>query len=183
MINHTNDPGSFGDTYTMSAEEKSATKVFLIDDEPLILELYEVFLATAGFDNVYAFSDSVEAIETLRFLTPSIILTDIHMPEVSGNFLIKLIRTYEHLRTVPVVAITSDKAEESQKITMRKGADLVMHKPVNSATLAKCVTQVMASTNKLKIQLSEADQREQKLNEQKKAAMMSLESDLRNMMR
>lgn len=170
-------------TSRLTTEQIEAAKIFLIDDEPILLELYEVYLSAVGFKQISSFTDSVEAVETLRYITPSIILTDIVMPEVSGNFLIKLIRTYEHLRTVPIVAVTSNTDTESQETIMRKGADSVMHKPVDAKSLTDRVFQTLESTLKLKNQLSVAQARENQKSEQKKAQMMTVESDLRHMMR
>lgn len=170
-------------TRQLGAEQLKSAKIFLIDDEPIILELFEVFLRNAGFQEIFPFTDSVEAVETLRYLTPSIILTDINMPEVSGNFLIKLIRTYEHLRTVPIIAITSNASREGVETTIRKGADAVINKPVDEKTLTEKVTQILQSTLRLKQQISDAEEREQQLIEKKKAQMISVESNLRDMMR
>lgn len=167
----------------LTSHQKKSAKIFLIDDEPIILELFEVYLTDAGFRSIFAFTDSVEAVETLRFVTPSIILTDISMPEVSGNFLIKLIRTFDHLSAVPIVAITSNTTEEAQESILRKGADAVIHKPVDAKILCDKVFQILESTLRLQNQISEADEREQKQNEQKKAEMISIESDLRDLMR
>lgn len=164
-------------------EQLQSAKIFLIDDEPIIVELFEVYLRDAGFQNIFPFTDSVEAIETLRYVTPSIILTDISMPEVSGNFLIKLIRTYEHLQTVPIVAVTSNTTAEALESTIRKGADAVIHKPVDEKTLTEKVIKILQSTNRLKQQISVADEREQQLMDEKKAQLRCFESNLRDMMR
>lgn len=175
--------GSKHEPFKLTTEQINDAKIFLIDDEPIILELYEVYLQEAGFSKIYSFTDSVEAIETLRHLTPSIILTDITMPEVSGNFLIKLLRTYEHLQAVPIVAVTSNTDEDAQESILRKGADFVMHKPVDAEMLTAKVFKILESALKLKTQLCEAQARENKKSEIKKAEMRSVESDLRDMLR
>jgi DNA-binding NarL/FixJ family response regulator len=105
------------------------------------------------------------------------------MPEVSGNFLIKLIRTYEHLRTVPIVAVTSDTDDETREGILRKGANRVMYKPVDKAKIVDCVRRSIESHRKLTLQLSKAKSREQAQSEQKNAEQISLESNLRNLMR
>lgn len=171
------------DNSRLTNEQMENAKIFLIDDEPIVLELYETYLSATGFSQIYSFTDSVEAIETLRFLTPSIILTDISMPEVSGNFLIKLLRTYEHLQTVPIVAVTSNTDAGAQESILRKGADSVMHKPVDAKSLSDRVLQILESSLKLENQLSQAEQRETVKTEEKKAQMRNVESDLRDMMR
>lgn len=170
-------PASAADEQILSA------KIFLIDDEPIIIELFEAYLREAGFQNIFPFTDSVEAIETLRYVTPSIILTDINMPEVSGNFLIKLIRTYEHLRTVPIVAVTSNTTKEANETTLRKGADAIVHKPVDETTLIGKVVQILETTMRLKQQIFDADEREQQRIDERKAQLRSFESNLRDMMR
>ncbi|QEG21774.1 response regulator [Mariniblastus fucicola] len=167
----------------LTQEQKESAKIFLIDDEPIILEIFSVYLAEAGFSNIFAFSDSVEAIETLRFVTPSIILTDINMPEVSGKFLIKLIRTFEHLRTIPIVAVTSNTEEAEQEAIIRNGADSIVHKPVDAKKLTDAVLLTLEGSFRLKNQITEAEQREQHRMEQKKAALISFESNLRDLMR
>ena len=172
-----------GNAPGLTTEQKQAAKIFLIDDEPIILELFEVYLREAGFEQIFPFTESVEAVETLRYVTPSVILTDINMPEVSGNFLIKLIRTFDHLRTVPIVAVTSNASEEAHETTVRKGADVVLNKPVDGDILLRTVNQILHSAILLQQKISENEEREQQRMNQKKADQISFESNLRNMMR
>ena len=174
---------SAADPALPNCEGMESAKIFMIDDEPIVLELFEAYLTDAGFRNIFAFTDSVEAIETLRFVTPCIILTDINMPEVSGKFLIKLIRTFDHLRTVPIVAVTSITGREEQKSILRKGADSVMHKPVDDQMLTTKVIQTLESSYRLKHQITEAEERKHQLTNKKKAKMRTVESDLRDMLR
>ncbi len=167
----------------LGQEELESAKIFLIDDEPIVLELYEEYLSAAGFTQIFSFTDSVEAIETLRYLTPSIIVTDITMPEVSGTFLIKLLRTYEHLQTVPVVAATANNDKAMLEGLLRKGADAIIQKPVSVETFAQVIKQILQSTLKLQNQIAVAEEHEQQKSDQKKAEMISIESNLRDMMR
>jgi len=182
-MSHPNSAIALNAMTKLTNEQKQSAKIFMIDDEPIVLNLFEAFLAEAGFKKIFPFTDSAEAIETLRFVTPSIILTDINMPEVSGSFLIKLIRTFEHLRTVPILAVTSNTSEQDREIILRKGADAVIHKPVDDSELVDKVSLMLGSTLRLKDRLSEADEIEQQRVNKKKAEMMSVESSLRDMMR
>ena len=54
---------------------------------------------------------------------------------------------------------------------------------MDKKTLTVKISQILKSTLKLQNQISEAEEREQELVEQKKKDAMSLESNLRNLMR
>lgn len=69
---------------------------FIIDDEPLALELMEnyvrrtPFLSCAG-----SFSNGIDAFAALKHSSVQIIFMDIHMPYISGLELAKIIDTYQ----------------------------------------------------------------------------------------
>jgi CheY-like chemotaxis protein len=158
-------------------------KIFLIDDEKIVTKLFEMYLQRNGFANTFAFNDSAEAIETLRFVSPDLILTDIHMPEVSGSFLTKLVRTFKHLDSVPIVAVTADSREEIRDGILRKGANSVLYKPVTESELIATVKELVEDSIDRKNKKF-ADHAQHKLKmKQRKAHVMSRESELRNLMR
>lgn len=119
---------------------KSAYQIFLIDDEQVVLELYSSVLRDAGYRNVHAYSKAEDAISMLRCLRPNLILTDIHMPDVSGIVLTTLIREFEHLESIPIVAITADSREETATQVLQLGADAVVLKPLTPDDLIDQVT-------------------------------------------
>lgn len=121
---------SMGQTTGMNQVAES--EIVIIDDEPLILELYEHYLSTSGFKNIRVFSSSVDAIESLKWDTPDLVFTDINMPGVNGNFLVRLIRRYPRFALVPVIAITSDTSDETRDYLMEHGASAVVHKPIDA---------------------------------------------------
>lgn len=69
---------------------------FIIDDEPLAVELMESyvrrtpFLACAG-----SFTNGIDAFAALKHIPVQIIFMDIHMPYISGLELAKIIDTYQ----------------------------------------------------------------------------------------
>ena len=139
----------------------------MIDDEALILELYEVFLSQAGYTELHSFTDSVEAIETLKYVTPDLILTDLQMPEVSGNFLIKLMRTYRHLQNVPIIAITSDTSDGVRDKVLQRGANAVVHKPVNAESLVEFVSLGLKANEEIKSKQEKAELKKQEVHQRR----------------
>jgi CheY-like chemotaxis protein len=83
-------------------------KIFLLDDDPSVTALYKTRLQSEGF-MVEALNDSRDAIGNLEQFLPDLLVLDLHMPEVSGVDLLRLIRSSSHtrLRTLPVVILSS----------------------------------------------------------------------------
>lgn len=131
---------------------KSAYQIFVIDDEHVVLELYCSVLRDADYRNVHAFSKAEDAISMLRCLRPDLILTDIHMPDVSGSVLTRLIREFEHLDSMPIIAITADVRNATASEILQKGADAVLLKPVTPDELVGQVAAVRARETKAESQ-------------------------------
>jgi CheY-like chemotaxis protein len=81
------------------------TRVFVVDDEPIILETMTAILQSQGFvvrtaDNGFA------ALVTLRQTPPDVIISDLRMPEMSGFELLSVVRRrFPH---IPVIAISGE---------------------------------------------------------------------------
>ncbi len=106
----------------------------------MVIDTLTWILRAAGFRNVFGFTRANEAIDMLRCLRPDLILTDIHMPDVSGTKLTQLVREFEHLKAIPIVAITADDRQETADRMLTQGADSVLVKPVSEKLLVKHLT-------------------------------------------
>lgn len=124
----------------------STAQIFLIDDEPLVLEMYATHLRKAGFQNLHCFSAAGDAIGMLRCLRPDLILTDIHMPETNGNVLTGLVREFEHLEPIPIIAVTGDDQPSTTDMVLGLGADSVLLKPVTQDELVGLVSAFVFAT-------------------------------------
>lgn len=164
-------------------ESFNDAKIFLIDDEEIVVKLFTLYLQRNGFTNVFGFTDSTEALDTLRFVTPDIILTDIHMPEVSGSFLTKLIRSFEHLSNVPIVAVTADIREETRDSILRKGANDIMYKPVEESEMMQRIARLLNESSQRKKKFFAAQSAHKLKMKQRKAAQSVRENELRNILR
>jgi CheY-like chemotaxis protein len=61
---------------------------------------------------------------------PGLILLDLNMPKKDGREALKEIKTDPRLRHIPVVILTTSKAEEDTSRTYSLGANTVIHKPL-----------------------------------------------------
>ena len=67
--------------------------------------------------------------------TPGLILLDLNMPRKDGREALKEIRADEHLRRIPVVVLTTSKAEEDIYRTYDMGVNSYITKPVTFMSL------------------------------------------------
>ncbi|MDC7233273.1 MAG: response regulator [Spirochaetales bacterium] len=110
-------------------------KVFIVDDEPWIVSLIENLIPwkSHGFLLTGSASDGEEALRSIRFLKPDVILTDIRMPEMNGIELIQLASKLDH---APEFIILSGHSEFSyaQK-ALQQGVHDYLLKPVDEEEL------------------------------------------------
>lgn len=99
--------------------------ILIVDDEPEIADLIEVYLQNEGF-HVLKFYSPLEALAALEHTLPDLAVLDVMMPELSGFALCRKIR---ESHTFPIIMLTA-KEEETDKITgLTLGADDYITKP------------------------------------------------------
>jgi two-component system response regulator HydG len=105
-----------------------ARSVMIVDDEPQMIRICERLLARERF-NVTSFSDPREALADLktRQKPPDALLTDLHMPGMSGLELLEAAR--DAWPTLPVVMMTGKATVTSAVEAMRLGAYDYVVKP------------------------------------------------------
>ncbi len=115
------------------------SKIMVIDDEQIVLDVITAHLNVAGFWNIVGISDSIDAVGRLKQEEPDLVLVDISMPDVSGHYLIQFARADERLKTVPIIVVTAIDSEETHQRALSLGADRVLTKPFQRETLIKYV--------------------------------------------
>jgi DNA-binding response OmpR family regulator len=79
----------------------------IIEDDLKLCTIYDTVVTQAGYaTEIIRRGD--EALKRLSFVSPSLILLDIHLPYVSGIELLKVIRATEALAQTPVIVLTAD---------------------------------------------------------------------------
>ena len=107
---------------------KSKGKVFLLDDDELIVSMLERALRGDGYE-VAAESDPEDVLERIRAFSPDVVLLDINLPgrdgiDILGEIIGQGIRTQ-------VVMLTSDDTAETAVKAMKIGAADYLTKPFN----------------------------------------------------
>jgi chemotaxis family two-component system response regulator PixH len=110
----------------IAAAERSL-RVLLIDDSEIVLEAQTAMLANAGFD-VRAVSSLQRFLNSLLDWKPHVIVTDLHMPEMSGAELCAWIRRQMPTNRIPIVVYSSTPERELEDIVRNVGADAAVSK-------------------------------------------------------
>ncbi|WP_161891015.1 response regulator [Pontibacter russatus] len=74
-------------------------------------------------------------VDKQKYPTPGLILLDLNMPKKDGREALKEIKGDDHLRVIPVVVLTTSKAEEDILRTYDLGVSSFITKPVTFASL------------------------------------------------
>jgi DNA-binding NtrC family response regulator len=78
--------------------KEDAVQIFVVDDEKAIAETLAAILARSGF-TVTSFTNPREALEKARRLPPSLLLSDVFMPELSGvDLALQIKETWPHCK-------------------------------------------------------------------------------------
>lgn len=85
--------------------------ILLVDDDPLLLRMYQDGLSQFGI-RVVAASDGLEAIKALRVEKPGLLVLDLMMPRMSGVDVLKFVRAQTDLASLPVVALSNSYMNE-----------------------------------------------------------------------
>jgi CheY-like chemotaxis protein len=134
----------------MSIEPKESIRpieILLVEDNPGDVRLtIEAFKDGKIRNNVCVAADGVEALAILRregkyscCMRPDIILLDLNLPKKDGREVLAEIKTDEKLRSIPVVILTSSKAEEDIIKSYNLHANCYISKPVELEQFFKVI--------------------------------------------
>ncbi len=155
------------------------TSIFIIDDDSLMIDFISQLLQAAGWSqkNVHGFTQSTEAMDLMRFVNPDLVLTDIHMPNLSGDFMAKMLQWPQFEKT-PIIVVTGDESFQFDQSKAIQGIVHVLHKPVDSMTLLSCIKSTLEESLRAKQFRKGAETKENSENQQR---IRQQETDLREL--
>ena len=116
-------------------------KVLAIDDSRTIRNLVRKAMEDAGFDCTTA-DDGLDGVERFAEVAPDVVITDINMPRMDGFGVIDAIRGGTANRTVPILVLTTESAEELKARARRAGATGWIVKPFEDTAIVSVVRRV-----------------------------------------
>jgi two-component system, chemotaxis family, chemotaxis protein CheV len=121
----------------LGARSRNETPILIAEDSPLLSKLIYECLSKAGYTNVIATVNGLEAWNRLQKFkndktikeNVQCIITDIEMPQMDGHHLTKLIKTDTELKEIPVIIFSSLINDEMKRKGDSIGADAQITKP------------------------------------------------------
>ncbi|MFH1540419.1 MAG: response regulator [Elusimicrobiota bacterium] len=110
--------------------------VLIVEDDIDISELIKERLESKGYKTVVAYTGS-EGIKSVNTENPSIITLDIHLPDMSGIEVLKLLKANKDKSSIPVIIVTSDDTVENECKECR--ADGFVAKPIDFKKLDEII--------------------------------------------
>lgn len=116
--------------------------IFLVDDSPTILMSMNDILTKSG----YAVEKAANGPEALKKaqggLQPALVITDYHMPGMTGVELIRELRKLPAFRFTPILVLTTESQQDKRTEAKSAGATGWLVKPVASDQLLQVIRQV-----------------------------------------
>ena len=127
-------------------------KILVTDDMPSMRHVMIHMLRNLGYKDIDEAVDGVQAFSMMHKNQYDLLITDLNMPKLDGNSLLKKVRSDAKLKDIPVLMVTcEDEKQKVKEIIASKVSGFIV-KPFNMRTL-KAQLQKMSRTDKDTIQL------------------------------
>jgi signal transduction histidine kinase/CheY-like chemotaxis protein len=117
--------------------------VFVIEDNVANLRLVRDLLRSRGH-RVAAASTGEEALESLKFLRPSLILIDIQLPGMDGLQVARHLKARPGTREIPIVALTAHAMKGDEERAGEAGCSGYLTKPFGTTEFLEMVASLLA---------------------------------------
>lgn len=126
----------------------TSEKIVVIDDESHIRQVIARKLQRAGYE-VHMASDGTEGLELVREVRPSLLITDLQMPNMGGFEVCATCREDPQMRTLPIILVTGSviTTSEIESKTDVLGNIFCISKPFSPRKLLQKVKDIMDSDN------------------------------------
>ena len=118
-------------------------KVMIVDDSTTARSIVRRSLEICGLQNV-EFEEAAngrEAIEKLKKSRVDLVFTDLNMPEMDGEQLLKRMKSSPKLVDIPVVVITSMSNPKRKNELLQENASKIIAKPISQNEIQEYLDQ------------------------------------------
>jgi two-component system OmpR family response regulator len=113
--------------------------ILVVDDDPLVRELYRTALRFEGFE-VSTASDGVAALQLIERNPPSLVILDVNMPCLDGWGVLRELSRYESTKAIPVIVVTA-----SEVIQAAAQATAILTKPIEPDELLPVIRRQLSA--------------------------------------
>jgi two-component system, chemotaxis family, chemotaxis protein CheY len=119
--------------------------VLIVDDSAAIRKILQRVLRQTDLNlgEIQEAGDGAEAVQILKDRTFGLILSDINMPQMDGLQLLAKIKEMEHLKSIPVIMITTEGGHGKVMEAVQLGATGYVRKPFTADQIKEKLTGVL----------------------------------------
>ncbi|UKO99462.1 response regulator [Nostoc sp. UHCC 0870] len=128
---------------TTTSSDNSHHSILVVDDNPDLRTYVSDILRRSGYQ-VQTARNGYEGFGKAQAIAPNLIVTDLMMPMVTGLEMIRMIRSEEKLKGIPIILLTAKVDEETRIEGTEHGADAYLAKPFNDRELLAEVRNLLA---------------------------------------
>ncbi|MDA8412815.1 MAG: response regulator [Desulfobacteraceae bacterium] len=128
------------------SQENRRVDILIVEDSPTQAEELKYTLERHNFD-VSVARNGVEALASIRARRPSMVITDIVMPEMDGYQLCREIKQDDGLNNIPVILLTSLSNPRDVVRGLECGADNFLTKPYDERYILSRIQYIIANRN------------------------------------
>ncbi len=129
-----------------TSPSRHPVEILIAEDSPTQAEKLKFILEQTDF-RVVAVCNGQQALEAMRARKPTLVITDINMPEMDGYELCRRIRADDQLSDLPVILLTSLSDPEDVFKGLECGADNFITKPYDEDNLLARIQYLLANVH------------------------------------
>lgn len=119
------------------------SKILIVEDDEKLRDELKIFLTKNGYET-YILTTFDNTIQDILKIKPDLILLDINLPNIDGEYICKEIRKQSNMG---VIIVTSRDNELDELVSINYGADHYITKPFNIQILLAKINSLLRRTN------------------------------------
>ena len=143
--------------------DSHATTIVIAEDDDEIRSYLEAELSK-DYD-VHVCVNGREALTEVYRVKPSLVISDVMMPEMDGNALCSQLKTNSSTNFIPVILLTARSRDEDRLEGLETGADAYIVKPFNMDILRRTIVNLLNSRRLLKMKYERTDELEERVDD------------------
>ena len=119
--------------------------VLIVDDSAAIRKILNRVLRQTdiSFGEIWEAGDGIEALDVMRSRNVGLVLSDVNMPNMDGLQLLAEIKGQNHLKSVPVLMITTEGSQNKVMEALNLGASGYVRKPFTADQIKEKLVSVI----------------------------------------
>jgi two-component system chemotaxis response regulator CheY len=120
-------------------------RLLIVDDSRLMRDMVAACLRPLGAVAFEFAGTGLEAIERLALAGFDLVVLDLNMPDVGGIEVIEFVRSQDHLRSLPILIVTTRGDDDSKARVLEAGASGFLAKPFAPEQILEQVKRLLPS--------------------------------------